>query len=121
MGRLYRVQHGGALAKEINSKRTLSGRGIRDMRRMGLLLWCPDMDTIDLDAVVALPANVLPFRLEPRQPGVALLRMNLFTHCDLMAWITSFSPHPPIRRYTSGQLDFRSILDSMRSNFEKRQ
>ncbi|MCB1852097.1 MAG: phosphohistidine phosphatase SixA [Gammaproteobacteria bacterium] len=38
MAKLYLVQHGEALAKEIDPDRPLSERGIRDMRRMALML-----------------------------------------------------------------------------------
>ena len=47
-----------------------------------------------LYAVAARSATVLPFRPEFLQ-SVALLRMNLFTHRDLMAWLDKPFATPP--------------------------
>jgi hypothetical protein len=66
------------------------------------------LDSTDFHAVAAVSATCLAFGWSLANL-VALLRMNLFTRRNLMAWLDKPFATPP---GPSGQLGFRLILGS---------
>ena len=123
--RSWRFDHRGYLQGSLASRIVLQGAQTKPedqnvCRHVGQRRENPDLDSTDFHTAATLPANVLPFRLEPGQPGGTAAHESIYpSQFDGVAGQTVYHASRSTGQH-SGHLGLRLILDSTwRHDYEK--